>query len=173
MKISLKDKIKNFINNVLFDNLVKKNNKIPEKTWSDEDLDQYEGKEITLEDAENIWNIRVRYDRKISQSRWEDEYDHVPKASFILGLLDAAYFGKDAEDKLIMSDDWLQARYEKVNNINGYKSYNVGVGREFVDCYVDAVFLVVRKLRLSLSKEVGNDYFDKLNFHEKHKGIDY
>lgn len=124
----LKDKIKGWINKF-------KKSKEPEKIFTEEDLAEFKGKNITEEDADKIVEIR----EKIEKSKNSDYlfgtlkisgYSYtLRKLAYKQAILDYAYLNfKNELNRDKFGEDHADAAYYKACKDNNYDSSSVAAG---------------------------------------------
>ncbi len=121
----IKDKIKSLINKF-------KKTKVPEKVYTQADLDEYKDKEITEDDAKEIAKILIKVDKHFRNSDFNIR-------SCAQGILDYAWqeYHKEQKDLIFSYDKWgenfADSGYYRAKDENGYRWDEFGIGMEFME----------------------------------------
>lgn len=153
----LKDKIKKLINKF-------KNEKVPEKVWSEDDVQEYKDKEITENDADTIIEIICKIKDQYGDpyfSANSNRSENLYKLAYKQGLLDFAYFNyKDILNQDPFGEAGFNNAYYKACKDNNVDSYSISAGYYCVTMakkYFQG-WSLSQKLNLKCAEEI------KLNF---------
>ena len=123
------EKIRSFINKF-------KKEKLPEKIYSIEDLEKYKDQTITLEDADEIFDIYIN-----TLNYKSDRTSEFEKNAFKQGLFDYAWcnYSREVDNKFRFNefgDYFTDIGYSRANNESGYDWNEVGVGMTFMEPFL-------------------------------------